>query len=273
MRKVDRHRIRRSGFSVHVHHFNGERFGEHSHEYLEILVVVNDGGRHFVDGAEHALKRGDIYLVGPYHSHAAERSDSGKPDYFNIEFTPDILGTAGSGEILTPFYDMRSGPISVGSDLAQCETLATLMLRELSSQAVYREQVIAHLLSALLMLVIRHRTEGTSFTPAVLASLIYINDRFRDDITNEMMAEEVGLSPARLSQVFKHATGMTVKTMLTHRRLTEAKQLLIYTSRGIIDLMHDAGFNDLSYFNRVFKKAAGMSPSAYRERFGTPEDP
>lgn len=271
MKTIDRHRIRKSGFSVHVHHFNGERFGEHSHEYLEILVVVKDGGRHFVDGREHELKRGDVYLVGPYHSHAAERSANGKPDYFNIEFTPDVLGTAGSEEVLTPFYDMRSaGPISVGSDIVQCETIASLMLNELSSRSPYREQVISHLLSALLMLVIRHRAEGRAFIPAVLSSLIYINDKFRDDITNEMMADEVGLSPARLSQVFKHATGMTVKNMLTHRRLTEAKGLLIATSRGVIDLMHDAGFNDLSYFNRVFKKATGMSPSAYRERFSAP---
>ncbi len=67
-----------------------------------------------------------------------------------------------------------------------------------------------------------------------------------------------------LGRLFKKETGVGFNEYCTQKRLKKAESLLIQSDAKIIDIALDCGFNNVSYFNRLFKKKHGTSPKTYR---------
>ena len=72
------------------------------------------------------------------------------------------------------------------------------------------------------------------------------------------------LHPAYFSSIFKQCSGSSFKEYLNMVRVEESKRLLSNTEYSIIDIAVACGFDDQSYFSKVFKKYTGMSPKQYR---------
>ena len=92
-----------------------------------------------------------------------------------------------------------------------------------------------------------------------------IHQRSNEELTLEKVAKECGFSKYYFSRIFKKYTGKTFKSYLIDLRINKAKDLLLNSELAISQICYEAGFNDLSYFNRVFKKKVGCSPSEFRE--------
>ena len=84
------------------------------------------------------------------------------------------------------------------------------------------------------------------------------------DITLEDVANEVFLSKAYLSSIFKQETGMSIINYINQARVAHSKKLLATTSMSLIDIANECSFGDQSYFSRVFKRYEGVSPKQYR---------
>lgn len=93
----------------------------------------------------------------------------------------------------------------------------------------------------------------------------YISQNFSFPITLEEVADHVHLNPAYFSSMFKQSTGSSFKEYLNMIRIEESKRLLANTDYTIIDIAIAAGFEDQSYFSRVFKKFTGITPRQYRQ--------
>lgn len=83
--------------------------------------------------------------------------------------------------------------------------------------------------------------------------------------------KEVGLTPRRLTDLFKQVYGMTPKEYTDTRRLRAAEKRLKKTEEKVIDIAYGIGFSSLSSFNRFFKKQTGMTPTEYRSSKGKKE--
>ncbi|KKI92541.1 hypothetical protein WQ54_09075 [Bacillus sp. SA1-12] len=88
--------------------------------------------------------------------------------------------------------------------------------------------------------------------------------KYMDDISLDFCADEVSLNPSFLSKVFKDFSGWNFIDYLTHIRLTKAKELLMETDTKIKDIAEGIGYKH-SYFNRIFKRQEGITPSEFRE--------
>ena len=73
-----------------------------------------------------------------------------------------------------------------------------------------------------------------------------------------------GVSPRRLSAVFKKTYGATLSACAGERRLAEARRLLVETDVPVVDVADAVGFRALSAFYRFFKRGTGQAPAAYR---------
>lgn len=93
----------------------------------------------------------------------------------------------------------------------------------------------------------------------------FIYAHFAEDITLEMMADVVGLTPTSLSRLYKQKTGETLSNRVLETRLGHAARELVNTDRNIADICFSCGFNNLSNFNRLFKSRHGMSPREFRQ--------
>ncbi|HPS55166.1 MAG TPA: PocR ligand-binding domain-containing protein [Sedimentisphaerales bacterium] len=102
--------------------------------------------------------------------------------------------------------------------------------------------------------------------PEILKAKEFINTNFRDQITLDDIANQVYLSKPYFSRLFHKVEGITFTQYLQNIRLGESKKLLISTSRKIIDVAMDCGFNNISYFNELFLKTEKCSPKNFRKK-------
>ncbi len=92
----------------------------------------------------------------------------------------------------------------------------------------------------------------------------YISRNFSRSLTLDEVASHVHLNPAYFSTLFKQSTGSSFKEYLNMVRIEESKRLLSNTDYSIIDISLATGFEDQSYFSKVFKKYTGLTPKQYR---------
>ena len=93
----------------------------------------------------------------------------------------------------------------------------------------------------------------------------YIKSHFGSKITLEEIAASVYLSASHLSGLFRKETGQTISTYINHVRIEKSKQLLKTSETPIAQIGALCGFEDQSYFTRVFKQQTGLSPKKYRQ--------
>lgn len=92
----------------------------------------------------------------------------------------------------------------------------------------------------------------------------YIKSNYSKKITLEEITAQVYLSGPHISGMFRKETGQTISEYIQHVRIEKSKLLLRQTAMSLADIAAMCGFEDQSYFSRVFKKQTGISPKKYR---------
>ncbi|MEL7608148.1 MAG: AraC family transcriptional regulator [Bacillota bacterium] len=97
-------------------------------------------------------------------------------------------------------------------------------------------------------------------------AVAYLQRNYAQKITLEDVAKYVFLSPAYFSKVFKEEMGETYNAYLQRLRIEKSKMLLPDRSLKLVQIAIQSGFEDQSYFTKIFKKVEGVSPMEYRKR-------
>ena len=95
----------------------------------------------------------------------------------------------------------------------------------------------------------------------------YISKNYMDEIRLATLSDMAGMSPSAFSRFFKLHTGRNLSEYIIDIRLGYASRMLVDTARSISEISFDCGFNNLSNFNRIFKKKKECSPSEFRENY------
>ena len=95
----------------------------------------------------------------------------------------------------------------------------------------------------------------------------FIRNNYDRDISLQDVADTVNMPAVSFSRFIKKRTGRTFIESLNDIRLGHATRLLINTTFTIAEISYHCGFNNLSYFNRVFKRRNGCTPSEFRENY------
>lgn len=93
----------------------------------------------------------------------------------------------------------------------------------------------------------------------------YIAANFRNEIRLNDLAKMAGMSPSSFSRFFKLRTGRSISDYIIGIRLDVASRDLVSTRTPIADICFSSGFNNVSNFNRIFKKNKGCTPKEFRE--------
>ncbi|HEV3147265.1 MAG TPA: AraC family transcriptional regulator [Chthoniobacterales bacterium] len=92
----------------------------------------------------------------------------------------------------------------------------------------------------------------------------FIHEHSDEDLSLTKVAKSVHISPNYLSERFKEVTGVNFVDYIARHRIEKARKLLQDLNLRISEIAFAVGFQSLSQFNRVFRKLAGKSPTAYR---------
>lgn len=116
----------------------------------------------------------------------------------------------------------------------------------------------------------RNNQKRASEPSKVVARIMeIIGRRYGENLTITDISKEIYLTATYLCLVFKHQTGMTINDYLTKVRMNKAIDLLKSSPEKLGQICEMVGYNDPSYFCKLFKKYTGLTPSQYREREGT----
>jgi AraC-like DNA-binding protein len=96
------------------------------------------------------------------------------------------------------------------------------------------------------------------------AVLDFIQEKYSEQLTLEQMAETADLSPKYFCRVFREMTHHTPVEYLNLFRINNACNKLRNSDDPIIEIAYSCGFNDFSYFIKIFKRYKGMTPFKYR---------
>ena len=95
----------------------------------------------------------------------------------------------------------------------------------------------------------------------------YINEHYKEEIRLNNLADMVGMTAVSFSRFFKLRTGKSLSDYIIDIRLGFAARLLVDSTMSVAEICYDCGFNNLSNFNRIFKKKKACSPKEFRENY------
>jgi AraC-like DNA-binding protein len=177
-----------------------------------------------------------------------------------FQFSPDLVESLGVTEAWRIGAVPPLAPLIVAGELAQAaaEQKSDLGVDEAG-------MVLAARFAA------SYSQEGTKEAVAArdrrraVEAALWIDDNAHEPIDLAKTARLVGLSPFHFLRTFAKTLGVTPHQYLVRCRVKHAARLLAERERAVTDVAFDCGFTDLSNFIRTFRRAAGMSPRAFRD--------
>ena len=251
----------------------------HRHRNLfQILLIEKGGGEMNYEAAHVAFTAPSAILVPATTAHGF-RFQPGVTDGWVVSFTEDVAGALGesSGEALARLKAGAADPVVPIASAAEAGKLAMLCGQLYEEGGLAREGFRIAMRSLLALIAIevvrlavsRARTGAVTLTPAdprveELRRLVDVH--FRKERLIRFYAEKLAMTPDRLNDHVKRATGVTAGHLIRQRVLTEAKRQLVFTNQPIHEIAYDLAFSDPSHFTRFFRKQTGTTPQAFRER-------
>jgi AraC-like DNA-binding protein len=111
------------------------------------------------------------------------------------------------------------------------------------------------------------RVRFTTGNKRIAAIHEYLMNHYREEVDLRRLADLINMAEGSLCRFFKMNMGMTVFEYLNQIKVEFACKLLMDPDLSIMEVCLDSGFNNLSHFNKQFKKINGLPPSEYRNRF------
>jgi len=254
----------------------------HNHEVFELNFVEHAAGvRRIVGDSSEVIGDYDLVLItSPDLEHVWEQNTCKNEDI--REVTVQFYFDLGEEGFLTrnPFHSLRRMLLEARKGLAfpmddilrVYHLIDTLSSIKDGFYAVMQFMTVLHELSKSsharpLATSSYAKVEAESDSRRVLKVKNFIAKNYMDEIRLSTLAEIAGMSPSAFSRFFKLHTGRNLSEYIIEQRLGYASRMLVDTAKSVAEISYQSGFNNLSNFNRIFRKRKGCSPSEFRENY------
>lgn len=251
----------------------------HWHNDMEIIYIKKGNGRISVDLVPYEVSQGDIMVVLPGQLHAIYQCFDACMEYENIIFQLSML-MAPQGDYCTEefFQPLMQGRMFFQSyyptDCRQSPALSRCLnaLDEIckSFSPGFQLAVKAQLFSFFYELVSSAKASPPHRTHKSLGRLKdilkHVETNYQDKISIADAARICGFSQSHFMKFFKKSMSVSFTDYLNDYRLTMASRLLVSSEDSVSNIASETGFDNLSYFNRMFKKKYQCTPMQFRRK-------
>jgi len=264
----------------------GQSIERHSHEFFELVYVLDGEGEHQYGDSRFHVVRGDVFVIEPGMEHAYRTGARSDLVVYNVLFELSLL----TQELellsgLTPFVGFfyvepffRESvsfqthlALQPGDQLEMAHQLERLVKEYEGKETGYKVLCKTKLLEILITLSRCYdRQKQKPLTSLAGEKAIFervcefIAMHYAQPITLGQVCRLCGMAQTTFSVKFKAHIGKTFVEYRNDVRLEMAERLLRNSDTKMTQIALDVGFDDVSHFNRLFKQRTGMSPSAYR---------
>lgn len=252
----------------------------HWQDSMEIIYIKQGNGLVQVDFISYRAQTGDIFLVLPGHLHGLRGIMKQRMEYENIIFDMNFLGSENvdlcSQKYLQPLLSGRIlFPVHIGKDsdlygqISSCLNASDdLCANRPNGYELGVKGQLMIMFSALFQEAFEQ--EAYNIENSNMQKLKMVLARIEKDYDKKLtvadMAKECGYSASHFMRWFKEATGSGFSSYLIEYRLGRAAQALQNSNDSVLEISEQTGFENLSNFNRLFKKRFEMTPSQFRRQ-------
>jgi AraC-like DNA-binding protein len=254
-------------------------FPLHFHEEYELNLIINaEGAKRMIGDHVATITDMELVFVGPdlYHGWFTHQCESPLIREVTIQFNNEVLNSQflnknQSSFLKKLFEDSKKGVLFSRETIAGIKDEILQLKDSKGFDSVLDFMRIFHKLSLASYTTLCnegfHENSPEANSRRIKQVFDYMNKNFRSEISLEELGQLVNMHEVSLSRFIKKRTGKNFIDCLNEIRIGHACRLIIDTTQSISEIAYTCGFNNISYFNRVFKKKKDCTPKEFRENF------
>lgn len=253
-------------------------FPEHTHDYVEMVYMCRGQTTHHINGRMILLREGELLMLGQHARQSIAPAGEGdvavnfivRPEFFSGTLTY-------LGEEETPLrrfvVSCLTGQNEAGyllfhvTEILPIQNLIENLLYTLHEEIPNRRGIL-QITTGLLFAQLLNHTDTLQFETAeqnaVLSVLRYLEEHYADGSLSEMAAR-LHYDLPYLSRLIRQTTGKNYTELLQEKRMSQAAWFLRNTDRKVDEISLCVGYENISYFHRLFAARFGCSPKKYRD--------
>ncbi len=253
-------------------------FPPHTHDYVEIVYMCSGTTTHIINGEKVVLTAGDLLFLtqgAVQEIEAAEMDDIAVNFIVMPKFFDTTLRAIGKEEtpLKTFLVDCLNSQQSStaylyfhAADLLPVQNLVENLIYTLIQSPANRRN-LNQTTMALLFLNLMNYTERLEFQneeeTVTMQVMRYIETHYQNASLSDL-AEKLHYNPSWLSREIKNYTGKKFTSLVQEKRMVQAAFLLENTTLNVDEISYQVGYDNISYFHRLFREKYGMSPKKFR---------
>lgn len=244
------------------------------HDRLEIMLICDGAGLFTIGEGKYLIGAGDIliYNSGTIHDEVSDPNAKIKSYCLGIEqvkfpgLAPNCL-----------INSQHCPVLKASTHFTLIHSIFSTIYNELYYENDGAEETCHYLTQALIAILLKMYKQITPEQKKIEQNLgerikKYIDENYNNEITLASISEALNISPDYMSHLFKGITGYSPIQYIMRRRIGEAQTLLITTKHSITMVANIVGYDNSSYFNKIFTKNVSMTPKRYRECYTKKQD-
>lgn len=255
-------------------------FPSHRHNYVEVLYVCEGELINVIDGKQVTIRKGELLFLNQFTRH--EILPAGENDIaINFMILPEFFDVAysmaGSNNVLADFVVNVLRRDEERGEYLHFKVSEVLQIQNLLENMIYSlvtgkgednriNQTTMGLIFLYLLNSVQYvemRVPNQYENMISMSTLKYIEEKYRTATLTELCSQ-LHLPMHILSKMIKKTTGFNFKELLQRKRLSKAVELMCDTDLPISDIIAAVGYENNSYFHRVFKERYHMTPRSFR---------
>lgn len=278
---VDAGKLLEAGKMIQVRpHTRFVHFPQHTHNYIEVIYMCSGSTHHVINGEDVILKQGELIFLS--RNAVQEIYPAGESDIaVNFIVLPEFFEYGlnmmePEENLLRSFVIdcLRGENVAAGylhfkvADVLPVQNLVENLIWTIWNRQPNRRRTNQATMGLLFLQLMNcmdklETDENAGQQKLMIAVLSYIENHYRDgELT--LLAESLNYDVYWLSREIKRRTGKTYTELVQAKRMSQAAFLLASTSMSVVDVAASVGYDNVSYFHRIFQKKFGVTPRTYR---------
>jgi AraC family L-rhamnose operon regulatory protein RhaS len=258
----------------------------HVHEFVELIFVVEGRATHLFQDIYYEVGEGDVFVINPGEAHGYALKEDQSIEIVNCLFEPGFIPTSLLGELqvsdamdffyVQPFLHEKARfyhKLNLrGSDASAALSILEGILAEMSRRRSGFQPLIQLKMIELFILLSRYYSERKDQADAAAPGEVlvrracgYVERHYAEKLTLPVLTELFHIGARQLNRYFNRHAGCSVIEYVHRVRMEKAKRLLADTDEKIAVVSEMVGYEDTSFFSRLFARQAGCPPGKYRE--------
>ena len=267
-------------FMIHIFVMKLGSFRQHTHNYSELIIILEGTGLHIVNGKKYNVTSGDVFVLKKGDEHCFENATTLKicniMYYDNIMIYPkdDLKNIPGYLHLFhlsknNTYSDYNSTIHLKAEDLREIEAIAYRLNQEYAKKKLGYISIIKTYFKLLIILIScnyhKNKNSKSITNHSLVNAISFIEENFTKVLTLKEISSKANMSTSNFTKVFKTKMLCSPLNYVISCRLKKACDLLSKTDFSITEISSSVGFDDCSYFARQFKKRFSVSPLQFRK--------